>query len=169
VTLQSLWEEHRSVHPDGYGYSRYVELFRDWERRLSPTMRQVHVAGERMFVDYAGTKLELVDGTSGEVCACELFVAVLGASSYTYAEATYTRSLVDWIGSHVRAFSFYDGVAGLRSAISRACFYEPEVNRTYTEMAAHYGTAVVPILELVTQLNARVTRHLGASRRALFG
>ena len=69
VTLQLLWEEHRSVHPDGYGYSRYVELFRDWERRLSPTMRQVHVAGERMFVDYAGTKLELVDGTSGEACA----------------------------------------------------------------------------------------------------
>jgi transposase len=215
VTLQLLWEEHRSVHPDGYGYSRYVELFRDWERRLSPTMRQVHVAGQRMFVDYAGTKLELVDGTTGEVCACELFVAVLGASNYTYAEASHTQSLVDWIGSHVRAFTFYDGVAAqtvsdnLRSAISKACFYEPEVNRTYTEMAAHYGTAVVParprkprdkakvevgvqvatrwiiaklrnrrffslaelnaaILELVTQLNTRVTRHLGASRRALF-
>src|SRR5215467_2490150 len=215
VTLQLLWEEHRSVHPDGYGYSRYVELFRDWERRLSPTMRQVHVAGQRMFVDYAGTKLELVDGTTGEVCACELFVAVLGASNYTYAEATYTQGLVDWISSHVRAFAFYDGVAAqtvsdnLRSAISKACFYEPEVNRTYTEMAAHYGTAVVParprkprdkakvevgvqvatrwiiaklrnrrffsltelnaaILELVTQLNTCVTRHLGASRRALF-
>jgi transposase len=215
VTLQLLWEEYRSVHPDGYGYSRYCELLRTWEGRLSPTMRQVHVAGERMFVDYAGTKLELVDGATGEVCACELFVAVLGASNYTYAEATYTQSLIDWIGSHVRAFSFYDGVAAqtvsdnLRSAISKACFYEPEVNRTYTEMAAHYGTAAVParpkkprdkakvevgvqvatrwiiaklrnrrffslaelnaaILELVTQLNARVTRHLGASRRALF-
>jgi len=215
VTLQLVWEEYRGVHPGGYGYSRYVELFRDWERRLSPTMRQVHVAGERMFVDYAGSKLELVDETTGEVCACELFVAVLGASNYTYAEATYTQRLVDWIGSHVRAFAFYDGVAAqtvsdnLRSAISKACFYEPEVNRTYTEMAAHYSTAVVParprkprdkakvevgvqvatrwiiarlrnrrffslaelnaaILELVTQLNARVTRHLGASRRALF-
>jgi transposase len=118
--------------------------------RLSPTMRQVHVAGERMFLDYAGTKLELVDGTTGEVSACELFVAVLGASNYTYAEATYTQGLVDWIGSHVRAFTFYDGVAAqtvsdnLGSAISKACFYEPEVNRTYTETAVHYGTAVVP-------------------------
>jgi transposase len=215
VTLQLLWDEHRGANPNGYGYSQYCELFRAWERRLSPTMRQVHVAGERMFVDYAGTKLELVDGTTGEVCACELFVAVLGASDYTYAEATYTQSLVDWIGSHVRAFTFYDGVAAqtvsdnLRSAISKACFYEPGVNRTYAEMAAHYGTAVVParpnkprdkakvevgvqvvtrwitaklrnrrffslaelnaaILHLVAHLNARVTRHLGTSRRALF-
>ena len=94
VTLQLVWEEYRGVHPGGYGYSRYVERFRDWERRLSPTMRQVHVAGERMFVDYAGSKLELVDETTGEVCACELFVAVLGASNYTYAEATYTQGLV---------------------------------------------------------------------------
>jgi transposase len=150
VTLQLLWEEHRSAHSDGYGYSRYCELFRAWEGRLSPTMRQVHVAGERMFVDYAGKTLEVVDGTTGEVCTCQLFVAVLGASSYTYAEATFTQGLVDWIGSHVRTFTFYDGVTAqvvsdnLKAGITKACFYEPEVNRTYAEMAAHYGTAVVP-------------------------
>jgi len=215
VTLALLWEEHRGTHPDGYGYSRYCELYRAWEGRLSPTMRQVHVAGERMFVDYAGTTLEVVDGTTGEVHVCQLFVAALGASNYTYAEATFTQRLVDWIGSHVRAFAFFDGVTAqivsdnLRSGITKACFYEPAVNRTYAEMAAHYDTAVVParprkprdkakvevavqvatrwiiaklrnrrffslaeinaaIRELVAQLNARVTRHLGRSRRALF-
>jgi transposase len=150
VTLQLLWEEHRGVHPDGYGYSRWCELYRSWERRLSPTMRQLHVAGERMFVDYAGTPLEVVDGTTGEVRACQLFVAVLGASNYTYAEATFTQRLADWIGAHVRAFAFFGGVTAqivsdnLRAGITRACFYEPAVNRTYAEMAAHYGTAVLP-------------------------
>jgi transposase len=215
VTLQLLWEEHRGVHPDGYGYSRYCELYRAWERRLSPTMRQHHVAGERMFVDYAGTTLEVMDATTGEVRDCQLFVAVLGASNYTYAEATFTQRLVDWIGSHVRAFTFFGGVTAqivsdnLRSGITKACFYEPTVNRTYAEMATHYDTAIVParprkprdkakvevavqvatrwiiaklrhqrffslaeinaaIRELVTQLNARLTRHLGTSRCALF-
>ena len=215
VTLQLTWEEYREAHPDGYGYSRYCDLYRSWEQRLSPTMRQLHVAGERTFVDYGGTTLEVVDGTTGEVRECQLFVAVLGASSYTYAEATFSQRLVDWIGSHVRAFAFFGGVTAqtvsdnLRSGVSKACFYEPAINRTYAEMAAHYGTAIVParpgkprdkakvevavqvatrwivaklrnrrffsltelnaaIRELTTQLNARVTRHLGTSRRALF-
>jgi transposase len=215
VTLQLSWEEYREANPDGYGYSRYCDLYRSWEQRLSPTMRQLHVAGERMFVDYAGTTLEVVDGTTGEVRECQLFVAVLGASNYTYAEATFSQRLVDWIGSHVRAFAFFGGVTAqtvsdnLRSGVTKACFYEPAVNRTYAEMAAHYGTAIVParpgkprdkakvevavqvatrwitaklrnrrffslselnaaIRELTTQLNARVTRHLGTSRRALF-
>ena len=215
VTLQLTWEEYREAHPDGYGYSRYCDLYRSWEQRLSPTMRQLHVAGERTFVDYGGTTLEVVDGTTGEVRECQLFVAVLGASSYTYAEATFSQRLVDWIGSHVRAFAFFGGVTAqtvsdnLRSGVSKACFYEPAINRTYAEMAAHYGTAIVParpgkprdkakvevavqvatrwivaklrnrrffsltelnaaIRGLTTQLNARVTRHLGTSRRALF-
>ena len=215
VTLRLLWEEHRSAHADGYGYSQFCELYRAFKARLSPTMRQLHVAGERMFVDYAGTTLEVVDAITGETRVCQLFVAVLGASNYTYAEATFTQSLVDWIGSHVRAFTFFGGVAAqlvsdnLRAGITKACFYEPAVNRTYAEMAAHYGTAVLParprkprdkakvevavqvatrwivaklrhqrffslaelnvaIGDLVGQLNDRVTRHLGRSRRALF-
>ena len=92
-------------------------------------MRQLHVAGERMFVDYAGTTLEVVDGMTGEVRTCQLFVAVLGASSYTYAEATFSQRLVDWIGSHVRAFAFFGGITAqivsdnLRSGITKACFY----------------------------------------------
>ena len=136
VTLQLLWEEHRAAHPEGYGYSRFCELFRAWEGRLSPTMRQTHVAGEKLFVDYAGTTLDVIDGTTGEVLTAQLFVAVLGASNYTYAEATWTQGLTDWIGSHTRAFAFMGGVAAmvvsdnLRSGITKACFYEPAVNRT---------------------------------------
>ncbi len=150
VTLQLLWEEHRAAYPDGYGYSRYCELYRAWEVRLSPTMRQSHVAGERLFVDYAGTTLDVINGTTGEVMTAQLFVAALGASSYTYAEATWTQGLSDWIGAHTRAFAFIGGVAAmvvsdnLRSGITRACFYEPAVNRSYAEMAAHYDTAIVP-------------------------
>jgi len=150
VTLQLLWEEHRGAHPDGHGYSRFCELYRTWEGRLSPTMRQTHVAGERLFVDYAGTTLEVMDGTTGEVLTAQLFVAALGASSYTYAEATWTQTLPDWIGSHTRAFAFFGGVSGmvvsdnLKSGITKACFYEPAVNRSYAEMAAHYDTAIVP-------------------------
>jgi transposase len=215
VTLRLLWEEHRAVHPDGYGYSRFCELYGAWEARLTPTMRQSHVAGERMFVDYAGTTLAVIDAATGEARTAQVFVAVLGASNYTYAEATWTQTLADWVGSHTRTFAFMGGVPAmvvsdnLRSGVTKACFYEPAVNRTYAEMAAHYNTAVVParpyrardkakvevavqiatrfivaklrnrqffslsalnvaIAELVTQINARMSRHLGASRRALF-
>lgn len=150
VTLQLVWEEYRAIHPDGYSRSRFCELYRAWEGRLSPTMRQAHVAGEKLFVDYAGTTIDIFDATTGEVHACQLFVAALGASSYTYAEATATQSLPDWIGSHTRAFAFLGGVPAmvvsdnLKSGITKACFYEPAVNRAYAEMAAHYGTAIVP-------------------------
>lgn len=150
VTLQLLWEEHRAAYPDGYGYSRYCELYGAWVARLSPTMLQSHVAGERMFVDYAGTTLEVMDGSTGEVLTAQLFVASLGATSYTYAEATWTQGLSDWIGSHTRAFAFIGGVTAvvvsdnLRSGVTKACFYEPAINRTYAEMAAHYDAAIVP-------------------------
>ena len=113
VTLQLLWEEYRTVHRDAHGYTQFCELYKRWKLRLSPTMRQTHVAGERLFVDYAGKTLELIDGTTGEVGPAQLFVASLGASSLTYAEASLTQSLSDWIGSHTRAFSFYGGVAAM--------------------------------------------------------
>jgi transposase len=150
VTLELLWLDYREQHPDGYGYSRYCDLHREWEKRLSPTMRQTHIAGERMFVDYAGTKLHVTDWVTGEIHTAELFVAVLGASSLTYAEATWTQSLPDWIGAHTRAFIYFGGVTALlisdnlKSGITKACFYEPNVNRTYQEMADHYDTAILP-------------------------
>ena len=216
VTLELLWQEYRDQFPDGYGYSRFCDLHRAWEKRVSPTMRQTHIAGERMFVDYSGTKLQLIEQTTGEILTAELFVAVLGASNFTYAEATWTQSLSDWIGSHSRAFNYFRGVTAmivsdnLKSGITKACFYEPNVNRTYEEMAKHYGTAIVParpnrpkdkakvevgvqvvlrwviaklrkrtfftlgelndaIRAFAEQINNRVTRHLGASRRSPFG
>ncbi|HID67833.1 MAG TPA: IS21 family transposase, partial [Roseibacterium sp.] len=150
VTLALLWEEYRGVHPDGYGYSRYCELYRVWEGRLSPVMRQRHVAGERLFVDYAGATLDVICSRTGEVREAQLFVATLGASSYTYVEATWTQSLPDWIASHVRAFAFFGGVPAqvvsdnLKSGVTEACFYEPTINRTYADLAAHYDTAIVP-------------------------
>jgi transposase len=139
-----------AASPGGYGYSRYCDLHRIFEQHLSPTMRQTHVAGKRMFVDYSGTKMSVVDGTTGEILTAELFVAVLGTSNFTYAKATWTQSLPDWIGSHTRAFSFFDGVTAmvvsnnLMSGVIKACFYEPKVNRTYAGMAKHYDTAIVP-------------------------
>jgi len=150
VTLQLLWQEYLEKNAGGYAYSRFCDLFRAWEKRVSPTMRQTHIAGERMFVDYAGTKLQVVVSITGEILTAELFVAVLGASSLTYAEATWTQSLPDWIGAHTRAFSYFGGVTAiivsdnLKSGITKACFYEPNVNRTYQEMADHYDTAIVP-------------------------
>ena len=150
VTLSLLWEEYRAVHPRGYGYSQFCELYRQWKGRLSPTMRQTHLAGDKMFVDYAGQTIEVIDGLTGEVHDAQLFVAVLGASSYTYAEATLTQSLPDWTGSHCRAFSYFGGVTAqvvcdnLKSGIAKACFHEPAVNRTYSDLADHYDTAIVP-------------------------
>jgi transposase len=150
VTLALLWEEYRAGAKDGFGYSWFCDLYRAWAGRLKPTLRQVHVAGEKMFVDFAGHTMEVIDGATGEVRKAEIFVAVLGASSYTYAEATWGQTLPDWIAAHVNALAFFGGVMrqivcdNLRSGITRACFYEPIVNRTYAGMAAHYGTAVLP-------------------------
>jgi transposase len=150
VTLSLLWEEYRAVHPEGYAYSRFCDLYRAWKGKLNPTMRQAHVAGEKMFVDYAGATLEVIDGLTGEVHDAQIFVAVLGASSYTYAEATWTQSLPDWIASHGRAFFYFGGVPAqvvpdnLKSGVIKACLYDPEINRTYADMARHFGTAIVP-------------------------
>lgn len=150
VNLMVLWEEYRDAHPDGYGYSRFCDLFREFERRLSPTMRQDHPAGDKVFVDYSGKKLSIVDRTTGVVREAEIFVAVLGASNYTYAEATWTQTLADWIEAHVRMFRFLSGVPrlvvpdNLKSGVQRASFYDPEINRSYGMMAAHYGVGILP-------------------------
>ena len=150
VTLMLLWDEYRAGEPGGYAYSRWCELYRGWEGRLSPTMRQSHPAGERLFVDYAGQTVEIVDGRTGEVRDAQIFVAALGASSYTYAEATWSQSLSDWIGAHTRALAFLGGVPAQlvpdnpKVGVDRANWYEPGLNRTYLDMAAHYGTAILP-------------------------
>ncbi len=151
VTLSILWDEYIEAHPDGYRYSRFCELYRSWEGKISVTMRQTHLGGDKLFVDYAGdTAAVVIDRLTGEIKKAQIFVAVLGASNFTYAEATWTQSLADWIGAHTRAFEAIGGVTRLlvpdntKTAVIKACLYEPQVNRTYTEMAAHYGTGVLP-------------------------
>jgi transposase len=150
VTLALLWDEYRAGTADGFGYSWFCDLYRAWAGRLKPTLRQVHTAGEKLFVDFAGHTMEVVDGASGEIGRAEIFVAVLGASSFIYAEATWSQTLPDWIAAHVNALAAIGGVPrqivsdNLKSGITKACFYEPTVNRTYADMATHYGTAIIP-------------------------
>lgn len=150
VTLFLLWEEYKARHPDGYQYSRFCDLYRQWLGRCDVVMRQEHRAGEKLFVDYAGHTIPVTDRLTGAVTQAQIFVAVLGASNYTYAEATASQSLKDWIGSHVRAFRFFGGAAeilvpdNLRSAVTEAHRYEPLLNETYRECAAHYDTCIIP-------------------------
>ncbi len=150
VTRSLLWQEYRERHPDGYGLSRFCDLYRDWKKQLDVSLRQDYVGGEMLFVDYAGETVDVVDPSSGEVRAAQIFVAVLGASSYTFAEATWSQELKDWIGSHVRAFEAIGGTVelvipdNLKSGVTKPNWYEPDVNQTYTEMAEHYGVAVLP-------------------------
>lgn len=151
VTLSILWDEYIERHPDGYRYSRFCDLYRSFEGKLSLTMRQAHSGDEKLFVDYAGDRAPVViDRLTGEIREAWIFVAVLGASNFTYAEATWTQGLADWIGAHTRALEAIGGVPRLivpdntKTAVIKACFYEPSVNRTYSEMAAHYDTAILP-------------------------
>jgi len=156
VTLQLLWVEYREQvdrDPRGlvaYQYSQFCDLYRSFRKTVDLSMRQVHRAGDKMFIDYSGKKPAIVDRDTGEVLEVELFVAVLGASSYTYAEATRSQKLGDFIGSCVRTLEYFGGVPQiavpdqLRSAVKGPDRYDPELNPSYAEFAAHYGMAVVP-------------------------
>jgi len=150
VTLFLLHQEYREQYPGGYQYSRFCELYRAWAGKIDRVMRQEHRAGEKLFVDYAGHTLPIVDQTTGEIRQAQIFVAVLGASNYTYVEATWTQSLPDWLGSHVRALEFFGACPAilvpdnLRSGVTRPDKYEPRINTSYQELAEHYGMAVIP-------------------------
>jgi transposase len=215
VTLRLLWLEYRETHPDGYGYSRFCELYRLWAKKLDPPMRLTHKAGERLFVDYAGQTVPVIDPETGEIRQAHIFVATLGASNYTYVEAQWAEDLPNWIGGHVRAFAFLGGVPEIvvpdnpKTGVKHPSHYEPDLNPTYQDMAEHYGTVIIParvrkprdkakvevgvqvverwilarlrhrtfyglaelnraIRELLDELNDRLMRHLGQSRRQLF-
>lgn len=150
VTLELLWQEYKAEQADGFQYSAFCDHYRHWRCRLSLTMRQTHTPGEKLFIDYAGQTVPVTDGTTGEIRQAQIFVAVLGASNYTYIEATWSQQLPDWIGSHVRALNFIGGSTelwvpdNLRSGVSRARRYEPDINPTYHDLATHYGVAVLP-------------------------
>ncbi len=150
VTLLLLWQEYKATTPDGFQYSWFCQAYRKWAAKLDVVMRQRHRAGEKLFVDYAGHSIEIAGSQSGEIHQAQVFIAVLGASNYTYAEVTWTQGLPDWIGSHVRTFEALGGVPevvvpdNLKSAVNRAHRYEPELNPTYAELAYHYQVAVIP-------------------------
>src|SRR3990170_5670638 len=150
VTLQLLWEEYRESNPDGYQPTQFSKYYKMWRGKLELSLRQTHKAGEKMFVDYAGHKVPVIDRLTGEVRDAEIFVAVLGTSNYTFAEATWDQSLPSWIGSHVKALEYFGGVPrilipdNLKSGVTKACRYEPDLNPTYQDLALHYGTAIIP-------------------------
>jgi transposase len=214
VTLVLLWQEYRADHPGGYGYSRFCDLYGEWRRSVSATMRQTHVAGEKLFVDFAGDTVAVIDPLTGDTRQAHIFVAALGASNFTYAEARWSEGLPDWIGAHVDALAAIGGVTkavvcdNLKAGVTKPSRYEPGINRTYQELATHYGFAVLParikkprdkakaevavqivqrfvlarlrnrrffsldelnaaIRECVADLNAKIMRKLGKSRREL--
>jgi len=150
VTLLLLWEEYRAEHADGYGYSRFCDLYREWSETISPTMRQAHGPGEKLFVDFAGDTVPVFDAATCAQRLAHVFVAVLGASNYTFAEARWSEGLADWIAVHVNALRAIGGVPkaivcdNLKSGVTATCRYEPGINRTYQELAQHYGTAILP-------------------------
>jgi transposase len=215
VTLLLLWKEYRCRDAEGYGYSRFCDLYGEWRRRISATMRQTHVAGEKLFVDFAGDTVAVFDAASLQVRPAHIFVAALGASNFTYAEARWSEGLADWIGAHVNALTAFGGVPravvcdNLKAGVTKPSRYEPGINRSYQDLADHYGFVVLPtrvrkprdkakvevavqiverwvlarlrnqrffaleelntaIRECVADLNNRVMRKLGKSRRELF-
>jgi len=176
VTLSILWEEYIAQNPAGYRYSRYCDLYRSWEGKLSLTMRQSHAGGEKLFVDYAGDTVPvIIDRLTGETRGAQIFVAVLGASSFSYAQASWTQGLADWIAAHVGALETIGGAPKLvvpdnaKVAVIKACLYDPEVNRSYGEMAAHYGMAVLPARPRKPRDKAKVEAAVLIVERWLLG
>ncbi len=150
VTLQLLWVEYKHVHPEGYQYTQFCEYYNRWRAQLDPVLRQAYKAGEKVFVDYAGQTMPVVDPETGEVRQAQIFVGTLGASTYIYAEATWTQRLPDWTAAHGRMYEALGGVPALtvpdnvKTGVHHACYYEPDLNPTYHDLATHYGTVVLP-------------------------
>jgi transposase len=162
VTLQLLWHEYKEAHPDGYQYSRFCYHYQQWVQKLDLCLRQEYRAGEKLFVDYAGQTMEITDPETGQIQEVQIFVATLGASNYTFAEATLSQELSSWTQSHVHAFEFFGGVPeilvpdNLKSAVTRPCRYEPDLNATYRELAEHHGTVIIPARVAKAQDKAKV-------------
>ena len=150
LTLQLLWEEYQQANPEGYRYSRYCELYQRWRSKLDVVLRQEHKAGEKMFVDWAGATIPVHDRLTGRVWQAPLFVAALGASSCTYAEATRDRQMEAWLRAHVHAFEYWGGIPTLavpdntKTGVTKAHRYDPDLNPTYYNFALHCGFGIVP-------------------------
>jgi len=162
VTRQLLWEEYRAAEVQGYRYSQYCERYRRWTKALTPVLRIAHKAGEKIFVDYAGMTVPYTERETGEAREAAVFVAALGASSLTYAEAQAGQELPNWISGHVHAFEYFGGVVealvpdNTKTGVTSACFYEPELNPTYQALAEYYGAAVLPTRVQAPKYKAKV-------------
>ena len=174
VTRQLLWEEYRAAHPDGYGYTQFCEYYKRFESGLEPALRQPYKAGEKLFVDWAGETIPVTDPATGAVRQVYLFVAALGASNYTYAEAFENTRLPFWIEAHIHAWEFFGGVAAItvpdnaKTAVTTPCRYEPALHRTYEELAEHYGTVIIPARSGEARDKAKVEEAVqNAERRIL--
>ena len=171
VTLALLWEEYRGAHPGGFGYSWFCEHYGAFKSRLRPTMRQSHAAGEKVFVDFAGDMIDVVDPVTGEVRPMKLFVAAMGASNYIFAQARPSEQIADWIGAHVDLFAFLGGAPkfvvcdNLKAAVTNPDRYEPGLNRSYLELADHYGVAILPARPYKPRDKAKVEQSVLIAER----
>ena len=150
VTLQLLWHEYKEENPEGYQYSQFCELYGSWVAKLDVSLRQNHKAGEKLFIDYTGQTVPVIDASTGEIKDAQIFIATFGASNYTFAEASASQQLPSWINSHVHAFEFFGGIPeilvpdNLKSGVTKPSRYEPDINPTYLDLAQHYDTTVIP-------------------------
>ena len=172
MTKALVWQEYREANPDGYGYSRFCELLGAFAEKLAPTMRQAHRAGEKMFVDFAGATIPiLIDARTGQTHQAQIFVACLGASSFTYVEATWGQTAADWVCAQANALAAFGGAPQIivpdnpKSTIAKACFYEPALNRTYADFAAYHGVAVIPARVRKTRDKAKVESGVQVAQR----
>ena len=173
VTLQLLWEEYRAAHPQGYSYTQFCAYYRRWKKGLDVPLRQTYRAGEKTFVDWGGQTIGWMDSTTGQPQEAFLFIAVLGASNYTFAEAFINQQLFNWIEAHIHAFEFFGGVSqvlipdNVRTGVSQPCYYEPQVHPTYEEMATHYATVVLPTRPYAPRDKAKVESAVQHAQRRI--
>lgn len=173
MTLQLLWREYKDIHPNGLGYTQFCSHYRRYVKKISPVMRQKHKAGEKTFVDYAGMKMPWINPLTGELHEAEIFVGSLGASQYTYVEATATQQLPDWIQSHINMWGYFGGVSeiavpdNLRSGVAKAHRYDPDINANYQHLSEHYGFAIVPARAFEPKDKAKVENAVGWVERQI--
>jgi transposase len=167
MTLRLLWREYRDIHPNGLGYTQFCERYRAYVKTISPVMRQIHKAGEKTFVDYAGMTVPWLDPMTGEIHEAQIFVGALGASQFIFAEATETQKLPDWFSSHIRMWEYFGGVSeivvpdNLRSGVTKSHLYDPDINANYQHFSEHYGFAIVPARVCEPKDKAKVENGVG--------
>ncbi len=173
VTLMLLWREYRDVHSNGLGYTQFCERYRVYVKQISPVMRQLHKAGEKTFVDYAGMTMPWLDTATGEIHEAQIFVGSLGASQFTFVEATATQQLPDWIASHVHMWNYFGGVSeivvpdNLKAGVTKAHRYDPDINPNYQHLSEHYGVAIVPARAAAPKDKAKVENAVGCIERQI--